>query len=58
MTVDEDMRITRFTEKPASPDSIPGKPGTTLVSMGIYIFSKDFLYKTLIADAGNPNSAF
>ena len=57
MTVDEDMRITRFTEKPANPDSIPGKPGTTLVSMGIYIFSKDFLYKTLIADAGNPHSA-
>jgi glucose-1-phosphate adenylyltransferase len=57
MTVDEDMRITRFTEKPQNPDSIPGKPGTTLVSMGIYIFSKDFLYKTLTDDASNPHSA-
>lgn len=57
MSVDADMRITRFTEKPAHPDSIPGKPGTALVSMGIYIFSKDFLYKTLVEDAGNALSS-
>jgi glucose-1-phosphate adenylyltransferase len=53
MSVDEDMRITHFAEKPKHPDSIPGKPGIALVSMGIYIFSKDFLYKTLNEDAGN-----
>ena len=57
MSVDEDMRITHFTEKPANPDSVPGKPGTALVSTGIYIFSKDFLYKTLVEDAGNPRSS-
>jgi glucose-1-phosphate adenylyltransferase len=57
MTVDEDMHITHFTEKPAHPDSIPGKPGIALVSTGIYVFSKDFLYKTLIDDAGNPDSS-
>ena len=57
MSVDESMRITRFTEKPANPDSMPGKPGTALVSMGIYVFSKDFLYKTLMEDATNPNSS-
>ena len=57
MSVDEHMRITQFTEKPKHPDSIPGKPGTALVSMGIYIFSKDFLYKTLIADAGRSDSS-
>jgi glucose-1-phosphate adenylyltransferase len=57
MSVDEDMNITRFTEKPKHPDCIPGKPGIALVSMGIYIFSKDFLYKTLIDDAGNPKSS-
>ena len=27
MSVDENMRITRFTEKPKHPDCIPGKPG-------------------------------
>jgi glucose-1-phosphate adenylyltransferase len=57
MSVDETMRITHFSEKPANPDSIPGKPGIALVSMGIYIFSKDFLYKTLIDDAGKSQSS-
>lgn len=57
MSVDADLRITKFTEKPAHPDSIPGKPGIALASMGIYIFSKNFLYKTLIEDAGNPDSS-
>jgi glucose-1-phosphate adenylyltransferase len=51
------MNITCFTEKPEDPDCIPGKPGIALVSMGIYIFSKDFLYKTLIDDAGNAGSS-
>jgi glucose-1-phosphate adenylyltransferase len=57
MSVDENMRITRFTEKPDSPDSIPGKPGIALASMGIYVFSKDFLYKTLTEDAGKKSSS-
>jgi glucose-1-phosphate adenylyltransferase len=57
MSVDETMRITGFSEKPANPDSIPGKPGTALVSMGIYVFSKDFLYKTLMEDASDPKSS-
>ena len=57
MSVDEDMRITHFTEKPDNPDCIPGKPGVALASMGIYIFSKDFLYKTLIDDACNVGSS-
>ena len=57
MTVDEDMHITHFTEKPAHPDSIPGKPGIALVSTGIYVFSKDFLYQTLIEDAGKTHSS-
>ncbi len=57
MTVDENMQITHFTEKPAQPDSIPGKPGIALVSTGIYVFSKDFLYETLIEDAGKSDSS-
>ena len=57
MSVDETMRITRFTEKPARPDCIPGKPDTALVSMGIYVFSKDFLYRALIEDAGSTTSS-
>ena len=57
MSVDENMRITRFTEKPEQPETVPGKPDTALVSMGIYIFSKDFLYKALVDDAGKMQSS-
>jgi len=57
MSVDETLRITKFTEKPKHPDCIPGKPGVALASMGIYIFSKDFLYRTLIEDAGKTGSS-
>lgn len=56
MSVDENMRITHFTEKPDNPDSIPGKPGIALASTGIYIFSKEFLYETLNSDASDPQS--
>jgi glucose-1-phosphate adenylyltransferase len=51
MAVDKQHRITEFTEKPSSPREIPDKPGMALASMGIYIFSKDFLYKVLYEDA-------
>ena len=57
MSVDADMRITRFTEKPTHPEPVPGKPEMALVSMGIYIFSKDFLYKALVDDAGKMQSS-
>ena len=43
MSVDEDYRITRFAEKPTDPECIPGKPGIALASMGVYIFSMEFL---------------
>jgi len=57
MSVDEDFRITKFTEKPENPESIPGKPDSALASMGIYIFSTAYLYASLIEDAENPHSA-
>ncbi len=57
MSVDENMRISRFTEKPADPEAMPGKPDKALASMGIYVFSTSFLYDTLIADAKNEVSA-
>jgi glucose-1-phosphate adenylyltransferase len=36
---------------------MPGRPDMALVSMGIYVFSKDFLYQTLIADAEQKHSS-
>jgi len=57
MSIDENYRITKFTEKPENPDTMPGKPDTALASMGIYIFSTAYLYASLIADAEEVDSA-
>ena len=57
MSVDENMRITKFTEKPAEPEEIPGKPGIALASMGIYIFSTEALFKILDDDANKLGSS-
>lgn len=57
MAVDEASRVVNFTEKPAEPASIPGKPGMSLASMGIYIFNTRFLCEQLIRDAGDPTSS-
>ena len=45
MSVDAEMKISKFTEKPANPEPMPGKPDMALASMGIYIFSTDFLFQ-------------
>lgn len=57
MTVDEFGRVLSFDEKPEKPNSIPGKPGICLASMGNYIFNTDFLYEQVIKDADTPDSA-
>jgi len=56
MTVDEDGRVIAFDEKPEKPNSIPGKPGICLASMGNYIFNTEFLYEQVIKDADTPGT--
>jgi glucose-1-phosphate adenylyltransferase len=56
LTVNEDGRVTAFTEKPEQPAPIPGKPDTCLASMGNYVFNTRFLYEQVILDADNPRS--
>jgi len=56
MAVDEERRITDFVEKPADPPTMPGKPDTTLASMGIYIFNAEYLYQLLNDDVANAAS--
>ena len=57
MQVDETDRLIDFTEKPADPKTLPGDPDTTLVSMGIYIFSFDYLREQLQRDAADTSSS-
>ncbi|MFP4696958.1 glucose-1-phosphate adenylyltransferase, partial [Thiohalospira sp.] len=51
MATDESGRVVRFEEKPASPTPTPASPDKALVSMGIYIFNRQFLFEQLIRDA-------
>ncbi|MDP1649591.1 MAG: glucose-1-phosphate adenylyltransferase [Rubrivivax sp.] len=57
MAVDAKRLILDFVEKPADPPTIPGKPGRTLASMGIYIFNARFLYRELERDMADPHSS-
>lgn len=57
MDMADDTRIVRFTEKPDAPDSMPGKPGMALASMGIYVFDTQFLLDFLARDAGQSGSS-
>ena len=56
MEVDEQWRIIGFEEKPARPKTIPGEPGKSLASMGIYVFSARFLFEQLCLDATRNES--
>jgi glucose-1-phosphate adenylyltransferase len=56
LSVTEWNRVTRFTEKPAEPEAVPGRPDTALASMGIYVFNAALLEKLLIADAAREDS--
>jgi glucose-1-phosphate adenylyltransferase len=57
MTVDDNQRIVRFSEKPPRPEPMPGRSDVALVSMGIYVFGREFLERQLVADAADPRSA-
>lgn len=56
LTVDEQMRITDFHEKPENPATLPGDPSQSLVSMGIYVFSTELLCETVRNDHANAAS--
>lgn len=57
MGVDENARVVEFSEKPANPAPIPGNPGKSLASMGIYVFNTKFLFEQLIRDADDKHSS-
>ncbi len=57
MEIDESERLIDFAEKPANPKTIPGDPDTALASMGIYVFSYEYLRDQLRRDAADSESS-
>lgn len=56
LTATDWHRVTRFTEKPADPDPMPGHPDRALASMGIYVFNTELLGQLLVQDAADSAS--
>ena len=57
MHVDETDRVISFLEKPSAPPAMPGRPDSSLASMGIYVFTTKFLFDVLREDAADKNSS-
>ncbi|MBI2318059.1 MAG: glucose-1-phosphate adenylyltransferase [Betaproteobacteria bacterium] len=57
MSVEDDLRVRAFREKPEQPSSMPGRPEVALASMGIYVFNAALLYEQVIRDSDDRNSS-
>ena len=56
MATNAESRIVEFAEKPENPKPIDGDSAKALASMGIYVFSAQYLRERLIEDAGDSSS--
>ncbi len=56
MQVDKTFRLIGFTEKPDNPKTLPDDPEKALASMGVYVFSFDYLKEQLRRDAADSSS--
>ncbi|MFQ5355811.1 MAG: glucose-1-phosphate adenylyltransferase [Mariprofundaceae bacterium] len=57
MAVEDDYEINEFAEKPDNPKPAPGYNDLALASMGIYVFSTEYLRKRLLEDASDPTTS-
>lgn len=57
MAINTQRHITAFVEKPCDPPTMPDNPDMALASMGIYVFTADYLFRLLEEDPGNPDSS-
>lgn len=57
MAVNAQRHITAFVEKPSDPPTMPDKPDMSLASMGIYVFTAEYLFRLLDEDACSPDSS-
>jgi glucose-1-phosphate adenylyltransferase len=55
--IDAEHRMTSFVEKPKKTDSMPGKEGFFLASMGNYLFNTEALIREVKRDARDAESA-
>ena len=56
MAIDDEERIVEFAEKPENPKTMPNDNTQALASMGIYVFSTQYLRDRLVEDAEDPES--
>jgi glucose-1-phosphate adenylyltransferase len=56
--VDSSHRIIDFKEKPKDPNSMPGDPSRAYVSMGNYIFGRDYLIHALVEGQSRKHHDF
>ncbi|OIQ00905.1 MAG: glucose-1-phosphate adenylyltransferase [Zetaproteobacteria bacterium CG2_30_46_52] len=56
MAIDAESRIVEFAEKPKQPKPMPNDASQALASMGIYVFTAEYLRKRLIEDATQAGS--
>lgn len=57
MSVDDTNRIVDFEEKPENPTPLTDDPNSVLASMGVYVFSFDYLTEQLQTDADEDDSS-
>ena len=57
IAIDDRRRVTGFVEKPADPPCLPHDPDRSLASMGIYVFTADYLYEALRRDMEQADSS-
>jgi glucose-1-phosphate adenylyltransferase len=57
LDVDTHNRVRGFIEKPRPESLLVGTEDTVLASMGVYVFTTDYLAERLRLDAGDPESA-
>jgi len=57
MAINNESRIVEFAEKPENPRPMPGDDTKALASMGIYIFTTQYLREHLIEDARDTSSS-
>ncbi len=57
MSIDDESRVTEFTEKPAHPHPMQDNPDKALASMGIYVFSTAYLRDRLLGDHDSIGSS-